>query len=86
MRRDPAKRHRLARLTPAGWLVIGLVVVAAIGFVIGTPAVWIVALVILLLVLMAAFAIPRNVERLNVPPGFTNAPGDVTHREREQED
>jgi ABC-type nickel/cobalt efflux system permease component RcnA len=78
-------KHR-RHLTAAGWLVAGLGVVVAVGLMIGSQAVWIAALVLLLLILMGAFAIPRNVERLNVPPGMTNAPGDITKHEREDRD
>jgi hypothetical protein len=52
----------------------------------GSKLLWIAPLVVLLLVLMGALAIPRNVRDLNVPPGFTNAPGDITEHERDRRD
>ena len=65
----------------------GLVVVVIVGLVIGLEVLWIAGVVVLLLLLMGAFAVPQNVQRLNVPPwGFFNAPGDVTHRDRERRD
>lgn len=86
MRLGGLKHHGRFALTPIGWLVIALGVAVIVGFAIGVKVLWIAALVILLLVLLGAFAVPRNVERLNVPPGMLNMAGDVTRHERERED
>jgi cyanate permease len=79
-------KHRRGHLTPIGWLVAALGVAVVVGFLVDSQAVWITALVLLLLAVMGAFAIPRNVERLEVPPGMPNAPGDITEHERERRD
>jgi hypothetical protein len=81
----PFGRHHRARLKPVGWILLGLAVIVVIGFAIGSKPLWIAALVVLLLVLLGAL-IPRNVQDLNVPPGMTNAPGDITEHERERRD
>jgi Flp pilus assembly protein TadB len=81
-----ATRHRRARLKPVVWFVLVLAVLVVIGFAIGSKVLWIAPLVVLLLVLIGAFGIPRNVHDLNVPPGFTNAPGDITEHERDRRD
>jgi hypothetical protein len=83
---DPVRRHRRAHLKPVAWFALGLLVLVGIGFAIGSNALWIAALVVFLLLVMGAIAIPRNVHDLNVPPGMTNAPGDVTEDERESWD
>jgi membrane protein implicated in regulation of membrane protease activity len=83
---DSAKHRRHLALTPAGWVVAALGVAVVVGFVLGSEAVWIAALVLLLLALIGAIGIPRNVERLEVPPGMPNAPGDITEHERERPD
>jgi hypothetical protein len=64
-------------LTPLGWVTAICVVVGIVGLAIGFSKLWIVALAILLVALMMAIGIPRNVRDLNVPPGFTNAPDDL---------
>lgn len=56
------------------------------GILIGLQALWIAALVVLLLLLIGAFGVPRGVERLNFPPAFTNAPGEITTRDPEDGD
>jgi hypothetical protein len=71
------------RLTPAAWVLIALVVAVAVGLATGTQALWIAALVVLLFILMGAFAIPRNVQRLNIPPFLPNARGDETTHDDE---
>jgi hypothetical protein len=73
-------------LRPVAWLIVGLAATAVVGFAIGSNALSIPAIVLLVLVLMGAFAISRNVHDLNVPPGMTNLPGDVTKHERERRD
>jgi membrane protein implicated in regulation of membrane protease activity len=83
---DSATHRRRLALTPAGWLVAALGIAVVVGLVIGSQAVWIAALVLLLLALLGAFAIPRNVQQLEVPPGMPNAPGDITEHERERRD
>jgi hypothetical protein len=81
----PFGRHHRARLRPIGWFLLGLAALAVIGFAIGSKPVWVAGLVVLLLVLLGTL-IPRNVQDLNVPPGMTNAPGDITKHERERRD
>lgn len=82
----PVKRRRRIGLTPIAWVLLGLAIAVGVGMAIGSQPVWIAALVLFLLALMGAFAIPRNVQRLNVPPGMPNVPGDITQHDEEHQD
>jgi hypothetical protein len=86
MRAGRLKHHGRFAPTRLGWLVVALGVAVIVGLAIGLKVLWLAALVVLLLLLLGAFAIPRNVHDLNVPPGMPNMPGDVTRHERESED
>ena len=86
MLRRSTKRHRKGRVTPFARVLLGLLVAVAVGFAIGSQPLWIAALVVFLLASMGAFAVPRNVQRLNVPPWLPNMTGDEAGRDREHED
>lgn len=55
------------------------------GVITGSTTMWIVAVIVVLVAVVLAIGIPINVQRLDVPPGMPNAPGDVT-RHYEEED
>lgn len=72
-------------MTPFAWLLLGLLVATVVGFAIDVRPLWIAALVVFLLLSMGVFAVPRNVERLDVPPWLPNITGDETGRDREHD-
>jgi hypothetical protein len=86
MLRRSNEGHPRGHVTAFAWLLLGLLVAVVVGYALGLKPLWIGALVVFLLLSLGAFAVPRNVQSLNVPPWLPNMTGDETGHDREDED